>query len=52
MTKKERADLIRTLNTALVLYVPPENREPMAVMIADHMQMPFPDHFVKACLEN
>lgn len=50
MTKKERASLIRTLNTALVLYVPVENREPMVVMIADHLALDFPQHFVQACL--
>lgn len=52
MTKKDRAFLIEALNTGLVLYVTPENRKPLAELIADRLCVEFKNHFVEACIKD
>lgn len=50
ISKKDRQKLIETLNTALMLYVPTENRKSFAEFIADKLDVDFKSHFIAAVL--
>lgn len=52
MTRKDRALLIEAMNTGLMLYVPRENRKPLAELLADQLNLEFKEHFVQACLSD